>query len=98
MQPAQAAVDGSEAGRQDRIVYAEPASDPVHFDDTIPARSGIVHGTTTERSQELKPNYQFDKRQRELEKKKKKAEKELRKATSTEPPPAPEAVVPPEQK
>ena len=36
-----------------------------------------------------KPNYQFEKRQRELEKKKKKAEKAQRKAaTSEETPPA----------
>lgn len=31
-----------------------------------------------------KPNYQFEKRQRELEKKKKKAEKALRKANASE--------------
>jgi hypothetical protein len=31
-----------------------------------------------------KPNYQFEKRQRELEKKKKKAEKALRKESSTD--------------
>jgi hypothetical protein len=32
----------------------------------------------------LKPNYQFEKRQRELEKKKKKAEKAQKKASSTD--------------
>ena len=43
-----------------------------------------------------KPNYQFEKRQRELEKKKKKAEKAQRKAVAPEGTPpdvAPEAVV-----
>jgi len=49
----------------------------------------------------LKPNYQYEKRQRELEKKKKKAEKELNKKTSTAetPPellPAQEPDVPPQ--
>ena len=34
-----------------------------------------------------KPNYQFEKRQRELEKKKKKAEKAQRKVTAPEPTP-----------
>ncbi|MBN8778157.1 MAG: hypothetical protein HZY77_16715 [Thiobacillus sp.] len=42
----------------------------------------------------MKPNYQYEKRQRELEKKKKKAEKALKKATVPETPPAPETVVP----
>jgi hypothetical protein len=46
----------------------------------------------------LKPNYQYEKRQRELEKKKKKAEKEQKKATPAETPPATEAVVAPENK
>jgi len=32
----------------------------------------------------LKPNYQFEKRQRELEKKKKKAEKALKRETSSD--------------
>ena len=49
-----------------------------------------------------KPNYQFEKRQRELEKKRKKAEKLQRKNTPTEPPavdgptpqPAPQPVAP----
>ncbi len=45
----------------------------------------------------MKPNYQYEKRQRELEKKKKKAEKELRKTAGTETPPTPEVVVPPEK-
>ncbi|MBI3432432.1 MAG: hypothetical protein HY018_09510 [Hydrogenophilales bacterium] len=46
----------------------------------------------------MKPNYQYEKRQRELEKKKKKAEKEQKKASTSEPPSAPgtvETVVPP---
>jgi len=42
----------------------------------------------------MKPNYQYEKRQRELEKKKKKAEKALKKATVPETPPVPETVVP----
>jgi len=47
----------------------------------------------------LKPNYQYEKRQRELEKKKKKAEKELKKASPTGAPPATEDVAPqPENK
>ncbi len=44
----------------------------------------VVCVTKTERDQVLKPNYQFEKRQRELEKKKKKAEKTLKKESSTE--------------
>lgn len=60
-------------------------------------------GSATERSQDLKPNYQFEKRQRELEKKKKKAEKAQKKAThseepATEAPPATEAATQPENK
>jgi len=48
----------------------------------------------------LKPNYQYEKRQREMEKKKKKAEKEQKKAASTETPQletpqAADAAVPP---
>ena len=35
----------------------------------------------------MKPNYQFEKRQREMEKKKKKAEKAQKKSTGNEPPP-----------
>ncbi|HRK76977.1 MAG TPA: hypothetical protein PLQ95_00425 [Thiobacillus sp.] len=47
----------------------------------------------------MKPNYQYEKRQRELEKKKKKAEKELKKASPTGAPPATEdAALPPENK
>ncbi len=48
----------------------------------------------------MKPNYQYEKRQRELEKKKKKAEKEHRKATAAETPAVPELeqVVAPENK
>ena len=48
----------------------------------------------TGRSPGLKPNYQYEKRQRELEKKKKKAEKEQKKAATGGTPPAPEADVP----
>lgn len=48
--------------------------------------------TASARSQELKPNYQYEKRQRELEKKKKKAEKELRKTV----PPTPSQTTEPE--
>lgn len=44
----------------------------------------------------MKPNYQYEKRQRELEKMKKKAEK-ARKKTAGETPPAPEAGVSPEK-
>jgi hypothetical protein len=40
-----------------------------------------------------KPNYQFEKRQRELEKKRKKAEKERKKSSDTEPAPDAEAPV-----
>jgi len=49
----------------------------------------------------LKPNYQYEKRQRELEKKKKKAEKEQKKASTPEAPPleeSAETTVPPENK
>lgn len=44
----------------------------------------------------MKPNYQYEKRQRELEKKKKKAEKEHKKAVATEPPSAQEHPVAPQ--
>lgn len=46
-----------------------------------------------------KPNYQFEKRQRELEKKRKKAEKAQRKSAPPEPPvvEAPEPAVAPEK-
>ncbi|MHB1145382.1 MAG: hypothetical protein ACYCZS_10830 [Thiobacillus sp.] len=40
----------------------------------------------------MKPNYQYEKRQREMEKKKKKAEKEHKKATAAD---APQAETPP---
>ena len=57
-------------------------------------------GSAIERSHGLKPNYQYEKRQREMEKKKKKAEKEQKKAASTETPqletpPVADAAVPP---
>lgn len=45
----------------------------------------------------VKPNYQYEKRQRELEKKKKKAEKEQKKAASGGTPQAPDAVAPPDK-
>lgn len=45
----------------------------------------------------MKPNYQFEKRQRELEKKKKKAEKASKKAPPAEDAPTTEAAVLPEQ-
>ena len=61
-------------------------------------RIGYRLDTTNERSQGLKPNYQYEKRQRELEKKKKKAEKEQKKASTAETPPAPETAVPAEEK
>jgi hypothetical protein len=44
----------------------------------------------------MKPNYQYEKRQRELEKMKKKAEKARKKAAG-ETPPAPETGAPPEK-
>lgn len=44
----------------------------------------------------MKPNYQYEKRQRELEKKKKKAEKEQKKAGAAEKPPETEATLPAE--
>jgi len=43
----------------------------------------------------LKPNYQYEKRQREMEKKKKKAEKALKKSATTEQPLVPDPVAPP---
>lgn len=46
----------------------------------------------------MKPNYQFDKRQRELEKKKKKAEKADRKTSATDALPEVEATELPEPK
>ncbi len=51
-------------------------------------RIGYCLGSATKRSPGLKPNYQYEKRQREMEKKKKKAEKEQKKAAATETPPA----------
>ncbi len=45
----------------------------------------------------LKPNYQFEKRRKELEKKKKKDEKTQRKGSSTEESPVTETVVIPEK-
>jgi hypothetical protein len=51
------------------------------------ARIGYRPGSAIERSPGLKPNYQYEKRQREMEKKKKKAEKEQKKAAAAETPP-----------
>ena len=49
--------------------------------------SGIVCDITLiQRKHVAKPNYQYEKRQRELEKKKKKAEKAQRKASSSDAP------------
>lgn len=45
----------------------------------------------------MKPNYQYEKRQREMEKKKKKAEKEQKKAAATELPPASGAIAQPDK-
>ncbi len=45
----------------------------------------------------MKPNYQFEKRQRELEKKKKKAEKALKRESAPEAPSASEEQAPAEQ-
>ena len=51
-----------------------------------PGPSGFVPLIKTKKDDKLpKPNYQHDKRQRELEKKKKKEEKRLRKQTSEKP-------------
>ncbi len=61
------------------------------------AGSGILYIRTSERNQVLKPNYQFEKRRKELEKKKKKDEKTQRKGSSTEESPVTETVVIPEK-
>lgn len=54
----------------------------------------MVSGANHKRNRPVsKPNYQFEKRQRELEKKKKKAEKALRKAAAPEGAPPNEASV-----
>ena len=79
------------------ITIRNPWPDPAHWKSS---GSGIVWGSTIERTHGLKPNYQYEKRQREMEKKKKKAEKEHKKAAPTETPevetpPATEAAVPP---
>lgn len=47
---------------------------------------------------DVKPNYQFEKRRKELEKKKKKEEKLLKKAPPADAPAEPETVVPVEPK
>ena len=62
------------------------------------AGSGILCGSANERNQVLKPNYNFEKRKRELEKKKKKDEKTQKKLTSAEASPTTEVVVLPEKK
>jgi len=53
--------------------------------------------TLTDKSLDMKPNYSYEKRQRELEKKKKKAEKEHKKAAAPETPPIPEAIDQPDK-
>jgi len=63
-------------------------------------RIGYRLGSAIERSHGLKPNYQYEKRQREMEKKKKKAEKEQKKAATpetpeVETPPATDTAAPP---
>ena len=61
--------------------------------------SGMVEARTKKgTSHVLKPNYQFEKRQREQEKKRKKAEKAQRKAASADTPPPPPSEPAPEQK
>jgi hypothetical protein len=64
------------------------------------ARIRYRPGSAIERSHRLKPNYQYEKRQREMEKKKKKAEKEQKKAAvaetpQAETPPAADTSIPP---
>ncbi len=60
--------------------------------------SGIVTVIETTGEIMAKPNFQFEKRQRELEKKKKKAEKAQKKANAAGEPPAPETEpVPPKE-
>lgn len=59
-----------------------------------PATRRIVYPLPQKGARNLKPNYQYEKRQRELEKKKKKAEKENKKAATTGTPPAPEPALP----
>lgn len=58
----------------------------------------IVYGVTTREANMAKPNYQFEKRQRELEKERKKQAKALKKAPPAQPAPvSPGTVVPPEK-
>jgi hypothetical protein len=67
------------------------------FDKTSENRfSGIII-TGSQRIKIMKTNYQFEKRQRDLEKKKKKAEKALKKSAPAEPVEALEAAVLPEK-
>ena len=51
-----------------------------------PERNSLLCGTGPERNLSMKRNYQFEKRQRELNKKKKKEEKAARKAAGLETP------------
>jgi hypothetical protein len=76
----------------------KPFRHPVYL--SVSARVRYRLGAITARSHGLKPNYQYEKRQRELEKKKKKAEKELKKGAPAEAPPEAETAteVPPENK
>jgi hypothetical protein len=64
----------------------------------MPAANGVWCLEPPRKERALKPNYQYEKRQRELEKKKKKAEKEQRKATSEQPPAATDTGTPPQDK
>lgn len=52
--------------------------------------------TARRKDPHVKPNYQYEKRQRELEKKKKKAEKEQKKASGSAPQ-APDTAAPPDK-
>lgn len=58
-----------------------PACGAFFFFAANKSESGIVSSLETERTHVAKPNYQFEKRQRELEKKKKKAEKAQKKSS-----------------
>lgn len=58
----------------------------------------IVYGVTKREAKMAKPNYQFEKRQRELEKERKKQAKAMKKAPPEQPVPVnPGTVVPPEK-
>ena len=59
---------------------------------------GIVYGVTTDEVSMAKPNYQFEKRQRELEKERKKEAKAKKKSPPAQPMPNTADVVVPEKK